>query len=44
MAHKPFDLRRAAVAGVAGSAAYLVEQYVNLKVVPFSGDDLKLWG
>ena len=44
MAHKPFDLRRAVVAGVAGSAAYLAEQYVDLKVVPFPGDDLKLVG
>ncbi len=42
--NKPFDLRRAVVAGLAGSAAYLAEQYVDLKLVPFPGDDLKLLG
>ncbi len=42
--NKPFDLRRAVVAGLAGSAAYLAEQYVDLKVIGFPGDDLKLLG
>lgn len=41
---KPFDLRRAVIAGLAGSAAYLAEQYVDLKLLRFPGDDLKLLG
>jgi len=41
---KPFDLRRALVAGLAGSAAYLAEQFVDLKLIPFPGDDLKMLG
>jgi len=41
---KPFDLRRAVVAGLAGSAAYLAEQYVDLKLLRYPGDDLKLLG
>lgn len=41
---KPFDARRAAVAGLAGSAAYLAEQYVDLKLLRFPGDDLRMLG
>lgn len=41
---KPFDARRAVLAGVAGSAAYLAEHYLDLKLIPFPGDDLKLLG
>ena len=42
--NKPFDLRRAVLAGLAGSAAYLAEQYVDLKLLRYPGDDLKLLG
>ncbi len=42
--NKPFDLRRAVAAGLAGSAAYLAEQYVDLKLLRYPGDDLKLLG
>lgn len=41
---KPFDARRAALAGLAGALAYLAEQYIDLKVLRFPGDDLKLLG
>lgn len=41
---KPFDARRAVLAGLAGSAAYLAEQYLDLKIVKFPGDDLKMLG
>lgn len=44
MNDKPFDARRAVVAGLAGSAAYLAEQYVDLKLILFPCDDLKLTG
>jgi len=42
--NKLFDPRRAVVAGLAGSAAYLAEQYVDLKLLRYPGDDLKLLG
>ncbi len=42
--NKPFDARRAVLAGLAGSAAYLAEQYLDLTLLRFPGDDLKLLG
>lgn len=41
---KAFDPRRAVIAGLAGSAAYLAEQYLDLKLLRFPGDDLKMLG
>lgn len=41
---KPLEARRAVLAGLAGSAAYLAMQYVDLQLVRFPGDDLKLLG
>ena len=41
---KPLKARRAVLAGLAGSAAYLAVQSVDLQLVRFPGDDLKLLG
>lgn len=41
---RSFDARRAALAGLAGSAAYLAVQFLDLKMIPFPGDDLKMLG
>ena len=44
MSWKPFDPRRAALAGLAGAAAYLAEQYLDLRLLRFPGDDVRLLG
>ena len=41
---KRFDAPRAVLAGLAGAAAYLAEQYLDLRLLRFPGDDLKLLG
>jgi hypothetical protein len=41
---KPFDIRRAALAGLAGAAAYLAEQYLDMRLLRFEGDDVRLLG
>lgn len=41
---KPLHARRAVLAGLAGAAAYLGEQYLDRKLLRFPGDDLQLLG
>jgi hypothetical protein len=41
---KQFDPRRAVLGGLAGGAAYLVEQYADQRLLRRPGDDLKLLG
>ncbi len=41
---KPFDMRRAGLAGLAGAAAYLAEQYLDMRLLRFGGDDVRLLG
>ena len=41
---KRFDAPRAVLAGLAGAAAYLAEQSLDLALLRFPGDDLKLLG
>jgi hypothetical protein len=41
---KQFDPGRAVLAGLAGGAAYLAEQYLDQRLLRRSGDDLKLLG
>lgn len=41
---KPFDIRRAALAGLAGAAAYLAEQHLDMRLLRFEGDDVRLLG